>query len=88
MEIPFHFVEMLGLNLFAFTACYCDFLSTVFFNVFIFFFFASIVYKYTEEKDVKTPRRQYFSYLDIFFYEVFFVFCYFGVFFFVTYPVL
>lgn len=50
--------------------------------MYLFFFLASIVYKYTEEKDVKTPRGQYFSYLDIFFYEVFFVFSYFFGFFF------
>lgn len=41
-----------------------------FFSTYLFFLF-SIVYKYTEEKDVKTPGVQYFSYWGIFFYEIF-----------------
>uniref|UniRef100_A0A8D1N7Y2 U6 snRNA-associated Sm-like protein LSm6 n=1 Tax=Sus scrofa TaxID=9823 RepID=A0A8D1N7Y2_PIG len=30
--------------------------------------FSSVVHKYPEEEDVKSPRVQYFSYWDIFFY--------------------
>ena len=67
MKNPFQFAEMLDQNLFAFKTCYYDTLAHVFFFQRIYFFLSSIVYKYTEEKDVKMPRGQSFSHLDIFF---------------------